>query len=567
MRFLAKLRKKFNNVELFDSDLEDYQREAVQFLKDNPRSALFIDTGLGKTAICLRLIRDLVDSGEVNNVLIIAPLKVANQTWGAEIETWEFSAPIPYKLVRADHIVEAVNAAGRMVKNVQLTEKDLKKIERKVQSRLKKSKANNALSVEQEAQIERDLRKTTEVEYRKHLSEMAREQEAGQQLRAYEKTKPTIIHIINQEMVEWLVNALGENWIYDCVIYDESDAIKDASTKRWKALDSIKHLTTRFYELTATPAAEDYLGLFAQIKLLDGGKRLGRTMTEYKERYFNVNPYNYKITLKDGVADEITKAISDITLVMKQEDYLKDIPPYVIENVLYHLSDEAREYYDSMSRTGGVKLESGVEIYAEQAVSVLQKMMQISAGFIYESEETLSDFGAFKNQRIIHHLHDDKIKALSDLMVKHPNENFLISYYHQGSFEKLQKHFPKAMKMDRKGTQKQAWNDGKIKILLMHPKSGAHGLNLQKGGHIVINYDVYFSYALFYQFLRRLARRGQPHHEVLVYNLLAEATYDQIVERGCWVDKKNAQNMFFEMIKTLKVKKNGNSQKNAKNKN
>ena len=309
MRFLAKLRKKFNNAELFDSDLEDYQREAVQFLKDNPRSALFIDTGLGKTAICLRLIRDLVDSGEVNNVLIIAPLKVANQTWGAEIETWEFSAPIPYKLVRADHIVEAVNAAGRMAKNVQLTEKDLKKIECKVQSRLKKSKANNTLSVEQEAQIERDLRKTTEVEYRKHLSEMAREQEAGQQLRAYEKTKPTIIHIINQEMVEWLVNALGENWIYDCVIYDESDAIKDASTKRWKALDSIKHMTTRFYELTATPAAEDYLGLFAQIKLLDGGKRLGRTMTEYKERYFNVNPYNYKITLKDGAADEIPKAI------------------------------------------------------------------------------------------------------------------------------------------------------------------------------------------------------------------------------------------------------------------
>ena len=368
-------------------------------------------------------------------------------------------------------------------------------------------------------------------------------------------------------MVEWLVNALGDKWIYDCVIYDESDAIKDASTKRWKALDSIKHMTTRFYELTATPAAEDYLGLFAQIKLLDGGKRLGRTMTEYKQRYFNENPYSHKITLKDGAADEITKAIADITLVMKQEDYLKDIPPYIIDNVLYPLSEEAKAYYDSMSKTGGVKLENGVEIYAEQAVSVLQKMMQISAGFIYESEETLSDFGTFKNQRTIHHLHNDKIKALSDLMAKYPNENFLISYYHQGSLEKLQKYFPNAVKMDRKGTQKQAWNDGKIKMLLMHPKSGAHGLNLQKGGHIVINYDVYFSYALFYQFLRRLARRGQPHHEVLVFNLLAEATYDQVVERGCWVDKKNAQNMFFEMIKTLKVKKNGNTQKNAKDKN
>lgn len=566
MQFLNKLRQKFDNVELTDANLEDYQHEAVQFLKDNPRSALFIDTGLGKTAICLRLIADLVEAGEVNNVLIIAPLKVANQTWGAEIETWEFSAAIPYKLIRAEHIVDAVNAAGRVAKSVPLSEKDLKKIERKVQSRLKKSKANNALTVEQEKQIERDLRKTTEADYRKHLADMAREKEACNQILAYEKTKPTIIHIINQEMIEWLVNALGDKWFYDCVIYDESDAIKDASTKRWKALDSIKHLTTRFYELTATPAAEDYLGLFAQIKLLDGGKRLGRTITEYKDRYFNVNPYNYKITLRDGAADQITQAIADITLVMKQEDYLKDIPPYIIDNVLYPLSNEARAYYESMSKTGGVKLENGTEIYAEQAVSVLQKMMQISAGFIYESEETLSDFGSFKNQRTIHHLHNDKIKALSDLMAKYPNENFLISYYHQGSLEKLQKYFPNAVKMDRKGTQKQAWNDGKIKMLLMHPKSGAHGLNLQKGGHIVINYDVYFSYALFYQFLRRLARRGQPHHEVLVFNILAEATYDQVVERGCWVEKKNAQNMFFEMIKTLKVKKNGNSQSNAKNK-
>ena len=79
LQFLAELRKKFNNVELFDRDSEDYQREAVQFLTDNPRSALFIDTGLGKTAICLRLIRDLVDSVEVNKVLIIAPLKVQNK--------------------------------------------------------------------------------------------------------------------------------------------------------------------------------------------------------------------------------------------------------------------------------------------------------------------------------------------------------------------------------------------------------------------------------------------------------------------------------------------------------
>ena len=137
-------------------------------------------------------------------------------------------------------------------------------------------------------------------------------------------------------------------------------------------------------------------------------------------------------------------------------------------------------------------------------------------------------------------------------MARFPDENFLISYYHQGSLELLQKHFPQAVKMDRKGTQKNDWNDGKIKMLLMHPKSGAHGLNLQKGGHIVINYDVYFSYGQFYQFLRRLARRGQKHDNVLVFNILAARTYDEEVQRSCWVDKGESQNAFFGLIQKCK---------------
>ena len=562
MSYLDKLKRKYANVELTDGHLDDYQRDAVQFLKDKPKSALFIDTGLGKTAICLRLLRDLFDEDKIKKALIIAPLKVANQTWGAEIEKWEFSAPLSHKLIRADHVTEAVNAAGRYAKNRTLTDKDMKKIERKVQSRMKKWQQLNPLATfGQTEKLLNETRNTVEKEYRKHLSEIARVDAAGMAIREYERINPTQIHIINHEMVEWLVNAWGsEDWIYDCVIYDESDAIKDATTKRWKALDSIKHKVKHFYELTATPAAEDYLGLFAQIKLLDGGLRLGRIMTQYKEKYFNVNPYNYKITLKDGSADKITQAISDITLVMKQEDYLKDIPPYVIENVTYDLPKDVRKMYEVMSSNGMLTLPNGVQIVAEQAVSVLQKMMQICAGFVYESEETISDFGSISTNRTIHFLHTAKIEALKNLMQQYPNDNFLISYYHQGSLELLQKHFPEAVKMDRKGTQKQAWNDRKIKMLLMHPKSGAHGLNLQKGGRIVINYDVYFSYGQFYQFLRRLARRGQEADKVLVFNLLAANSYDERVEYACWQQKGETQNAFFDLITEFKKAfKNGKS--------
>lgn len=553
MSYLDKLKARFDNVELHEHQLDEYQHTAIEFLKKNPRSALFIDTGLGKTAICLKLIRDLVDDDKINKVLIIAPLKVANQTWGDEISKWSFSAPLSYKLVRAEHIIEAVNEYARDAKKRPFNEKDLRKIKRKVDSRVNKFLKNNPnISESDKLAVISKTQEAVEKEYRKWLTENARVEAAGVQIREYERSNPTIIHIINHEMVEWLVNAWGSNdWIYDCVIYDESDGIKDATTKRWKALDSIKHKTSHFYELTATPAAENHLGLFAQIKLLDGGKRLGRTMTEYKEKYFNVNPYNYKITLKDGASDLIAAAISDITLVMKQEDYLKDIPPYVVEDVLYDLPEKHRELYNTMSDTGMIKV-NGQDIVAEQAGAVLQKMMQICAGFVYEGTESINDFGSIVKDRQIHYLHTAKIEALRELMARHPEENFLISYYHQGSLNLLQKHFPEAVKMDRQGTQKASWNQGEIKMLLMHPKSGAHGLNLQKGGHIVINFDVYFSYGQYYQFLRRLARRGQGHGKVLVYNLLAANTYDVVVKKACWEGKRNTQNVLFELIQKCK---------------
>lgn len=563
MQYLTKLRRKFDWVELYDKDLDDYQRDVVKLLKENPKFAVFIDTGLGKTAICLRLIRDLIDADRVKNVLIIAPLKVANQTWGDEIRKWEFSAPLSYKLIRAEPLVEQVNRVARAAQNRELYEKDFKKIERKVNSRVKKHfKENPAMPADKHEQFVQTMRDTVTKEYRKHLGNVAKIQESGRQIRAYEREQPTHIHIINQEMVEWLVNAWGsEDWIYDCVIFDESDALKDASTKRWKALASVSHKCKHFYQLTATPAAENYLGLYAQIKLLDGGARLGRTMTDYKTRFFDINPYNYQTTLKSGAADKIASLIADISIVMKQEDYLKDIPPYVIENISYSLPDKAREYYQDMSKKGLVTID-GVQIFAEQAVSAIQKMMQICAGFIYDSEETISDFGSISAKRKIYPIHTAKIEALKALMARFPDDNFLISYYHQGSLELLQKHFPEVVKMDRAGSQKSAWNDGKIKMLLMHPKSGAHGLNLQKGGRIVINYDVYFSYGQFYQFLRRLARRGQQAKEVLVFNLLAEKTYDEYVASTCWQDKGDAQAALFNMITEFKKGfKNGKSEK------
>lgn len=551
MSYLSKLSKKFEKVRLSDKNLDDYQWQAVETLRNNPKFALFIDTGLGKTAISLRVIRDLLDADEISKVLIIAPIKVANQTWGDEIQTWEYAAPIPYKLLKTDAIKQAVNEAGRLAKSAPIEPKVAKRIDKKVETRMAKIiKANPNIGAKQVEMIRTKESSAVTAEYRKFAVMQARMAEYGRQLRQSERENPAIIHIIHHENnnIEELVTAWGNDWPYDCIIYDESDAIKDASTKRWKALNSVSHRVKRFYQLTATPAAENYLGLYAQIKLLDGGKRLGNTFTEYKQRFFDENVFSRKITIKDGAAEKITELVSDISLVMKQEEYLKDVAPVRIENICYELPENARKCYNEIRSSGQLAIGGNV-IVAEAGAAIVQKMMQIAAGFVYDTADTLNDFGNVVAERTIYPIHTAKADALRGLMARFPDQNFLIAYYHQGSLEMLQREFPEAVKMDRQGTQKQDWNDGKIKMLLMHPRSGAHGLNLQYGGHIVINFDVYFSYTLFYQFYRRLARRGQKHHEVLVFNLLGKKTYDEYVQRSCWVEKRDAQGVFFDMLK------------------
>lgn len=546
---LEAIRSRQRLIELGDDALEDYQRTVLQAMIDNPKFALFLDTGLGKTAVCLRFIREMFDRDAIRKVLVIAPLKVANQTWPSEIPRWAFSNPLPFRMVRTPDLVEAVNGAGRAALNRTLTEKERAKVERAALRMVKKERGRNPSLTEEE--LLPLMKQRAEKEYRAHTANLVKMETANRLLLEREARDPAVIHIVNCEMVEWVVEAWGADWPYQCVIYDESDGIKDHTTKRWKALRNVAPNCDYFYELTATPNAESYLGLWAQMFLLDGGKRLGRTFTEYKERYFDENRYSHKITLRKGSEERIAAKLADITLEMKQQDYLKDVAPYRIQNVLYELPEHAIELYKQMDKNGVAEI-GDKTIYADQAVSVLQKLLQISAGFIYDTEDTLDNFGAAVEKRNIYPIHDAKIEKLKELQELHKGEPLLVSYVHQGSLEKLCKHFPEAVVMDRKGTQRKAWNDGKIKMLLMHPKSGAHGLNLQFGGHIVINYDVHYSYGQFYQFLRRLARRGQPAAEVLVYNLLGAGTYDIAVEKACWQEKRSMQEAFFDLIKRFR---------------
>ena len=552
---VRKLNAVYSKVKFTEDDIDDYQWEAIETILREPRFALFIDTGLGKTVIMLFVIRNLIFSGEISKVLVIAPLKVSSRTWPDEIATWSFSAPLVSKQIRGDELIEHVNAAGARerarIKEYGLPTHISRDFDSNCAKRLKKMLADNPGIKIDEDQAMRKIRQQVMKSATDYCVEQVRMDAASDFLARDEKLNPASISLINHENVDFLVEAWGENFPYEMIIYDESSGAKNGKSNRVKALMRVRKKVKRFVQLTATPNSENYLGLWSQMYLLDNGRRLGTEYSSFESRYFHVDKYTRAVTIKPGSAEEITAAIADISMVMKQEDYVEMAPP-IIRDIKVTLDANAREKYMAMS-DGGVVTVDDVDIAADSVIAMLQKMMQICSGFVYEGVETLDTFGDVHTSRIAHDIHDCKIQALRELRAEFPGEPMLLAYYHKQSLVKLQAAFPDAVRMDAKATQQTAWNKGEIPLLLMHPKSGAHGLNLQHGGRHVVNFDTYFSYEQYYQFWRRLARRGQKE-QVYVHNILADDTYDMVVKAQCWVGKKQRQDAFFDMLKKIRRK-------------
>lgn len=464
------------------SDLHHYQAGpdgAIEFLRENKFSMLMIDMGLGKTVSALTLIGDLLleFSNEAEKTLVIAPLRVATDTWPTEIATWRHTAWMDHELISGD-LEERERAA--------LSSKSL--------------------------------------------------------------------HIVNREQVEWLVEFHGASWPYRTVIIDESSSFKDHTSKRFKALAKVRNtpgLIDRLHLLTATPCAESYMGLFAQIFLLDRGARLGLNITSYREEYFIYNQYSMKYKLRKGADEEILSKLKDLCLVMKRDDYLPRDRPTIIEH-LVHLDPLELRRIKKLEKDFVCDLPDGTEIEAKTAAILASMLLQMASGSVYETV-LMGDWETedLKKVKKVHNLHDKKIESLKEIVeeARLQGENLMISYYFQSSLAKLKKAFPKAVVMDRDGKCVKDWNAGKIPLLLIHPQSAGHGLNLQKGGRTLIIYDLFYSLELYLQLIGRIDRQGQER-AVVVRVLIAEGTRDKDVF-GCLRIKEDAQEKMFAILKRL----------------
>lgn len=350
--------------------------------------------------------------------------------------------------------------------------------------------------------------------------------------------KKAFITIINRENVVWLVNRFKtDRWPYDCIVIDELSSFKSSKSQRFRALKRIRPSVKRVIGLTGTPSANGYMDLWAEAFVLDGGKALGRTLTGYRNQYFTPGRRNgmviYDWDLRPGAKDEILNRLDPICVSMKAEDYLDLKEMHTIIRKV-NLSAKTMKKYQQMERDLLLEVD-GETIDAVNAAALTTKLLQISSGAVYNENGDAAV------------VHEEKLEALDEIIESAAGENVLVFYAYRHELDRLKDRYPQAVDIKEKDAIRR-WKAGEIPILLAHPASAGHGLNLQSGGHISVWYSLTTSLELYQQACKRLHRQGQTK-PVINYVLMSAGTYDETVYYQILQKKEKDQNGVLAALK------------------
>lgn len=440
----------------------NYQTYATDFIVGHPEAAVFLDMGLGKSVITLTALLDLcLDRFEIAKVLVIAPLRVARDTWTAELQKWDHLKCFTYATV-----IGSVS-----------------------------------------------------------------EREAALRKKAH-------IYLINRENVSWLIEESGFPFDFDMIVIDELSSFKSYQAKRFRSLLRVRPTVKRIVGLTGTPAGNGLTDLWAEFRILDLGKRLGRFITHYRNRYFlpdkrnGMTVYSYKPL--PGAEDAIYRQISDITVSMKAVDHL-DMPECIFNDVTVSLSEEERQKYDTLRNDLILSLGED-EIDASNAASLSNKLSQMANGAVYGEDKT------------VHRIHDRKLDALEDLIEAANGKPVLVAYWYRHDLERIRTRF--CVREIRTPTDISDWNAGKIPVAVIHPASAGHGLNLQAGGSTLIWFGLTWSLELYLQTNARLWRQGQTAKTVVIHRIVAEGTVDELMLKAL-DQKERSQNSLIDAVRVM----------------
>lgn len=324
------------------------------------------------------------------------------------------------------------------------------------------------------------------------------------------------IYVINIENVVWLTEYMKNKWPFEFVVLDESDAFKSATSKRFKAmrknLPYIHYITL----LTGTPTPNGLLDLWAQCYLVDYGKSLGKTMTAYKQRFFEADYSGYKYTPRKDSQSKIENLISSFTISMDTKDYL-EMPDYIEIYEEIELPKAVLDKYKLFEKNLYIEFENA-QVEALSAATLAGKLLQFCAGAVYVDE--------FKNYEVIHDL---KLDELERIVETNDGENILVAYNFKSDLERLLKRFPTARVLDKEQSTIDQWNDGEIALLLAHPQSAAHGLNIQHGGSMIVWFSLTWSLGYYQQFNARLFRQGQTMAVRIIHLICKDCLDERIV--------------------------------------
>ena len=440
----------------------NYQSYATDFILEHPEAAVFLDMGLGKSVITLTALLDLcLDRFEISKVLVIAPLRVARDTWSTEIHKWDHLKHFTYSVV-----IGSVSERKAALK------------------------------------------------------------------------KKAHIYLINRENVSWLVEESGFTFDFDMVVIDELSSFKSYQAKRFRSLLKVRPTVKRIVGLTGTPSSNGLMDLWAEFRVLDLGKRLGRFITHYRNTYFQPDKRNgmviYSYKPLPGAEEAIYNKISDMTISMKAVDHL-DMPECVFNEVKVSLTDAEKSKYDTLRDELILSIGEN-EIDASNAASLSNKLSQMANGAVYGEG------------KYVHNIHDHKLDALEDLIEASNGKPVLVAYWFKHDLDRIKVRF----KVREIKTSKDIsdWNNGKIPIAVIHPASAGHGLNLQAGGSTLIWFGLTWSLELYQQTNARLWRQGQKSTTVVIHHIVTEGTIDELILKAL-NKKEKTQNSLIDAVRVV----------------
>lgn len=373
---------------------------------------------------------------------------------------------------------------------------------------------------------------------------------AKQREAAIRETKADI-YIISRDNVAWLCALYGGGKLpFDMVIIDELSSFKSYKSERFKALRGARPYLKRLVGLTGTPAPNSLIDLWPQIYLMDRGERLEKTITRYRERYFRPGQSNghvvYSYNLLSDSSSLIHKKIEDICISMKAQDYL-EMPMRTDNYIKLRMPEALKKQYRDFEKNRVLELfkpelygsqgtDKPVEISTVNAAALSNKLLQFANGAIYDEE------------RNIFPIHDIKLEALKEIVEDANGQSILVAWTYQFDRDRIMSYLKKYMPRELKTNKDiEDWNAGKIQVMLAHPASAGHGLNLQSGGNIIVWYGQTWSLELYQQFNARLYRQGQVRG-VVINHLILEGSHDEDVINALESKDKN-QNLLMESIK------------------